>query len=77
MIRGLIDKVKDGATVRYHASTDTYRFMGVSSQQELPDFGVVQAKVSEILARKVEEEKTEEEPAEKVTEDVSEQESEN
>lgn len=52
MIRGLIDKVKDGSTVRYSASIDTYRFMGVSSKQELPDFSVVQAKVQEILQKK-------------------------
>jgi len=56
MVRGLIDKVKDGATVRYTASTDTYRFMGVSSQQELPDFAVVRAKVQDILNKKEEDE---------------------
>ena len=60
LIRGLIDKVKDGATVRYTASTDTYRFMGVTSQQELPDFAVVQAKVQEILTKKQEEDEAEE-----------------
>ncbi len=60
LIRGLIDKVKDGSTVRYSASTDTYRFMGVTSQQELPDFAVVQAKVQEILVKKQEEDNGEE-----------------
>ncbi len=71
LVRGLIDKVKDSSTVRYTASTDTYRFMGVTSQQELPDFAVVQAKVEKILSKREEEEVAHAEQKEEIDPAVS------
>jgi len=56
-VRGLIDKVKDGQAVLYSPSMDTYRFMGVSAKEELPDYSVVTAKVVEVLKKREEEEK--------------------
>lgn len=61
-VRGLIDKTKDGSQVLYSPSIDTMRFMGISNQQELPDYSVVTAKVSDLLEQKESEEATEDIP---------------
>jgi len=64
MIRGLIDKVKDGQTARYTASIDTYKFMGVTAKEELPDYSIVRLKVEELLNRKESEEQQEQDQSE-------------
>ncbi len=55
LIRGLIDKTKDGASFRYSLSMNTMQHMGIQDIRDLPQYEEVQAKVEAVLKKREEE----------------------
>ena len=57
LVRGLIDKTRDGNMITYTPSMETFRYMGVTSKEELPNFQTIQHKIQSVLDKQIQEEK--------------------
>lgn len=54
--RGLIEKVQDKTKVQYRPTVEALRFIGVESQEQLPDYENIVAKAAEIISHEQEKE---------------------
>jgi len=59
LTRGLIEKVQDGSKVQYRPSVEALRFIGVESQQDLPDYETVVKQATHIIETETEKDEKE------------------
>jgi hypothetical protein len=55
----LIEKVQDGSKVQYRPSVEALRFIGVESQQDLPDYETVVKQATHIIETETEKDEKE------------------